>query len=351
MSAIGEGFRPKFANDKVPWSRQWNVTIQRELPGNVLFEAGYVGTRGYELAMERYANQLDPKHMALGSRLNTLVDNPFYAVAPRGIHASPRIRQAQLLRPFPQFEEMVGARDTGGRSWYNGLLLTGRKRMSHGLEFEVSYTWSKTLDFGEDLVQNEYDPMASRAVAQIDVPHRFVTSFVYEMPFGKGRLLGANAPRALDWVIGGWQFNGIATLQSGTPLAVAASNTAGILNPRTSANNNGQSGRIEGERQQRLDRWFNTSVFSQPEPFRFGTAGTRIADLRADRVRNFDLSLFKEFRPHEKLRTQFRVEALNAFNTVQFGGPNTSVTSATFGQVTSQANAPRQLQFGLKFIW
>jgi hypothetical protein len=120
--------------------------------------------------------------MSLGSRLNALVDNPFNAVAPRGIHASPRIRQAQLLRPFPQFEELVGARDTRGRSWYNRLLLSGRKRMSYGLEFEMSYTWSKTIDFGEDLVQNEYDPMASRPVAQIDIPHRFIASFVYEMP-------------------------------------------------------------------------------------------------------------------------------------------------------------------------
>ena len=351
LSAVGEGFRPKFAGDKVPWSRQWNVTIQRELPANLLFEAGYVGTRGRELAIERFANQLDPRHMALGSQLNQLVDNPFYAVMPRGIHASPRIRRAQLLRPYPQFDELAGARDTGGRSWYDGLLITGRKRMSHGFEFEASYTWSKTLDFGEDLVQNEYDPMASRSVAQIDVPHRFVTSFVYEMPFGKGRPWGAGAPAALDWIIGGWQFNGIVTVQSGTPLAITASNTAGIFNPATNANNNGRSGRIDGPAQARLERWFDTSVFSQPDPFRFGTAGTRIADLRADGVRNFDLSLFKEFRAHEKLRTQFRLEALNAFNTPQFGGPNTSVTSSSFGQVTSQANAPRQLQFGLKFIW
>jgi hypothetical protein len=335
----------------VPWSQQWNVTIQRELPANMLIEVGYVGTRGRELAMERYPNQLDPKYMALGSQLNQLVDNPFYAVMPRGIHASPRIRRAQLLRPFPQFEELVGARDTGGRSWYDGLLVSGRKRMSHGFEFEASYTWSKTLDYGEDTVQNEYDRMASRAVAQIDVPHRFVTSFVYEMPFGKGRPWGAGAPAALDWAIGGWQFNGIVSVQSGTPLAITASNTAGIFNPRTSANNNGKSGRLTGPAQQRLERWFDTSVFSQPDPFQFGTAGTRIADLRADGVRNFDLSLFKEFRPHEKVRTRLRLEALNAFNTPQFAGPNTSVISTSFGQVTAQANTPRQLQFGLKFLW
>ncbi len=351
LSAVGEGFRPKFADDKVPWTRQWNITVQRELPAQALVEIGYVGTRGRELALERYPNQLDPRHMALGSRLNQLVDNPFYTVIPRGILAGPRVRQAQLLRPFPQFDELVGARDTGGSSWYNGLLVSGRKRLSHGIEFEGSYTFSKTLDVGEDPVQNEYDKLASRAVAATDITHRTVMSFIYELPFGKGRYWAGDAPSAVQWLVGGWQINGIVSIQSGTPLAISASNTAGIFNPRTSANNNGRSGKLTGPAQQRLERWFNTSVFSQPEPFTFGTAGTRIANLRADGIRNFDLSLFKEFRPLERMQVQFRLEALNAFNTPQFAGPNTSVTSTASGQVTAQANAPRQLQFGLKFLW
>jgi len=351
LSAVGEGFRPKFKDDKVPWTRQWNVTLQRELSAQVLLEVGYVGTRGRELAIERFPNQLDPAHMALGSRLNQLVANPFFGLGGRGILAGPTVRQAQLLRPFPQFDELAGARDTGGLSWYDGLLVSARKRLSAGLEFEFSYTWSKTLDAGEDLPQNEFDRLASRAVAQIDVPHRFIMSYIYELPFGRGRRWGNQAPAALQGIVGGWQFNGIATIQSGTPLAITASNTAGIYNPRTSANNNGSSAKLSGPAQERLQRWFNTSVFSQPEPFRFGTAGTRIADLRADGNRNFDMSLFKEFRPAEKLQIQFRLEALNAFNTPQFSAPNSSVTSSAFGQVTGQANAPRQLQFGLKFLW
>jgi hypothetical protein len=226
-----------------------------------------------------------------------------------------------------------------------------KKRLSRGLQLEGSYTWSKTLDFGEDTVQNEYDKIASRAVAQIDITHRFVVSYIYELPFGRGRAWGHDASGALNWLVGGWQLNGITTYQSGLPLAITASNTAGLFNPRTSANNNGQSGKLTGRAQDRLTRWFDTSVFSQPAPFTFGSAGARIHDIRAHGVRNFDLSLFKEFQPAEKLRVQFRMEALNAFNTVQFGGPNTGVTSSTFGRVTSQANAPRQVQFGLKLLW
>lgn len=92
-------------------------------------------------------------------------------------------------------------------------------------------------------------------------------------------------------------------------------------------------------------------VFSQPAPFTFGNLGDRLPDVRTDGARNFDLSLFKEFRPFEKLRTQFRAEWLSAFNTPRFSGPNTGVTSTTFGVIAGQANNPRQIQFGLKLLW
>jgi len=311
-----------------------------------------VGTRGRELALERYPNQLDPKYMALGSQLNQMVANPFYGHPNAGgILAGPQVRRGQLLRPFPQFGELVGARDTGGRSWYNGLVMSAKRRMARGLQLEGSYTWSKTLDFGEDTVQNEYDKMASRAIAQTDIARRFVISYIYELPFGRGRPWGNTASGLANWLIGGWQINGITTYQSGLPLSISASNTAGLFNPRTTANNNGQSGKLSGRAQDRLVKWFNTSVFTQPAPFTFGTASARIHDLRECGMRNFDLSLFKEFQPTEKLKVQFRVEALNAFNRVQFSGPNTSVTSGSFGRVSAQANAPRQLQFGLKLLW
>jgi hypothetical protein len=352
LSAVGFDFRPKFRDDKVPWAKQWNVTLQRELGGQLLLEVGYIGTRGYELALERYPNQLEPRHMALGAQLNQLVANPFFGHPNAGgILAGRQVRRAQLLRPFPQFGEIVGARDTGGRSWYNGLVAGAKKRMVRGLMFEGSYTWSKTLDFGEDTVQNEYDKIASRAVAQIDIPHRFVLSSIYELPFGRGRPWGNSASGLANWLIGGWQINGITIYQSGLPLAIAASNTAGLFNPRTNANNNGRSGNLTGRAQDRLTRWFDTSVFSQPAPFTFGNASARIHNLRAHGTRNFDLSLFKEFQPAEKFKVQFRMEALNAFNTVQFSAPNTSVTSTSFGFVAAQANAPRQIQFGLKLLW
>jgi hypothetical protein len=101
----------------------------------------------------------------------------------------------------------------------------------------------------------------------------------------------------------------------------------------------------------RLNRYFDTSVFSQPLPFTLGNVAAYLNDLRSPYANNFDLSLFKEFFPREYLRIQFRAEFLNAFNRVQFSGPNTTVTNTSFGVISSQANSPRQIQFGLKIIF
>jgi hypothetical protein len=155
----------------------------------------------------------------------------------------------------------------------------------------------------------------------------------------------------VNWILGGWQVNGITTLQTGTPLSISASNTAGIFSPTIRANNNGKSGRKTGPVHERLNEYFDRSVFSQPPPFTFGNLSTRLPDIRNDGVRNFDLSLFKDFQAMERMRVQFRAEFLNAFNTPRFGNPETNVNNNSFGGITSQANAPRQVQFGLKFLW
>ena len=155
----------------------------------------------------------------------------------------------------------------------------------------------------------------------------------------------------MNAIIGGWQFNGITTLQSGTPLSITANNTAGIFGARTQPNNNGSDPRLSGPVEDRLNRYFDTTVYSQPAAFTFGNEPVFSPVLRAPALRNTDLSFFKNFDIREGMKAQFRFEALNAFNTVQFSGPNTSVTSTSFGVITGQANAPRQLQFGLKLLW
>ena len=336
------------------WTRQWNANIQRELPGAVRLEVAYVGSRGFHLFRNTEGgltlNQLPKEAMALGAQLNQLVDNPFFGRGGVGIVGSRQISRAQSLRPYPQFSTITPIYSSGASSFYHSLQVTATKRYTQGLSFEGSYTWSKNLDDGQSH-QDSYNLRDDRALSDIDLKHRFVIAYIYELPFGRGKRFGAGWAKWLDLAAGQWQFNGITTYQSGTPLGFSASNTAGIFNAAIRPNNNGTSGRLTTPIRERLNRYFDPAVFSQPVAFTFGNLSPRVPDIRTDMLRNHDLSLFKDFVITERFRAQFRAEALNALNAVRFGGPNTSVTSASIGQISSQANAPRQVQFGLKLLW
>ncbi len=352
LSAVGQGFRAKEYGTPNSWNQQWNVTIQHTLPGGLLLEVGTIGSRGRGMPFLYYPNELPPQDQALGSKLTQLVPNPFYGIVSNGIFSSPTVSAGQLLRPFPQFTDLTDAQNIGSDTWYNALQTTVKKRLSRGVEFEASYVWSKSIDLGEGYMQSHYRPDVERSVSSRDTPQRFVASYLYELPLGKGRYFLRQLPRVVESVAGGWQFNGITTIQSGPALSITASNTAGTYGAIEYANNNGQSGALSGPAVDRLNRWFNTSVFTQPDPYTYGNLSPRVADIRGHYMNNFDLSLFKEFHPiGDRLKMQFRAEALNAFNRVQFASPNTTVTSSSFGRVTAAANTPRQVQFGLKFLW
>lgn len=354
LTQAGANLQAPLQDTPSPWTIQYNVNVQRELPWGAFVEVAYVGTRGYDLSRAGESglslNQLDPQYMSLGSQLNQQVPNPFYGIVNNGVLTQPTVSRAQLLRPYPQFTEIVPLYSSGAKSRYNALQITGRKRMSAGLMLEGSYTFAKAEEIGMSH-QNSYDIDASWALASYDIAHRFVVSYLYELPFGRGRRYFHGASGLVNALVGGWQFNGITTIQSGTPLSITASNTAGIQNPRTQPNNNGGDPRLDGSAQSRLGKWFDTSAYSQPAAFTFGNEPIFSPVLRAHNVRNFDLSVFKNLDLTATMRVQVRVEALNAFNRVQFSGPNTSVTSSSFGVVSGQANAPRQLQVGVKLLW
>ena len=354
LTQAGANLQAPLRDTPSPWTRQFNINVQRELPWATFVEIAYVGTRGYDLSRSSEGglslNQLDPQYMSLGTQLNQLVPNPFFGIVNNGVLTQPTVSRAQLLRPYPQFTDIIPLYSSGAKSRYNALQITGRKRMTHGLMLEGSYTFAKAEEIGMNH-QNSYDIEASWALASYDIAHRFVISYLYELPFGRNRRFASDTSTLVNAIIGGWQFNGITTLQSGTPLSITATNTAGIFGQRTQPNNNGKDPRLDGPVNERLNRYFDTSVYSQPAAFTFGNEPIFSPLLRAHNVRNFDLSLFKNFDLTTRARLQFRVEALNAFNRVQFSGPNTSVTSTSFGVISGQANAPRQLQFGLKMLW
>ena len=283
------------------------------------------------------------------------MDNPFYGQPNlAGVIAQPQLSRAQLLRPYPQYDTIHPLFSQGPTSDCTALQTTFSRRFSKGVAFEGSYTWAKVLDTGTSY-QNSYDVLGSRSISSIssvDYRHRLVFSGLYELPVGRGRRLASNLSRPLEADIGGWQINGILTTQSGDPLGISATGTAALFSEASRANTNGGNPNLSGDAHARLDRWFDTSVFSQPAPYTLGNLSPLVTNLRNHYTNNLDLSLFKQYQATEKLKVQFRAEAFNSLNRVRFGSPNTNVNGgANFGRVTTQSNSPRQLQFGLKLIF
>jgi hypothetical protein len=372
---IGESLFDAYKN---PYVQQWNLNIQRELPGNMVAEIGYLGNHGIGLVDGdgTYAyNQLDPKYMSLGSELLKVVDNPFFGVITNPTSSLRRatVEYRQLLRPYPQYGGVGSFRKPKASSIYHGMTVRVDKRFSQGFSFLVAYTAGKLIDDASSAVSflgpiassveggisasklNSYDRRLERSVSSMDVAQRAVFSYLYEFPFGKGQRFFAAAPKGLNLLISGWQVNGITTFQSGLPILVGAqANNTNIYTNAQRVNNNGTSARITGgSTTDRIARWFDTSVFSQPAAYTFGNTARTLPDVRGPGQRNTDLSLFKNsyFGPENKLNLQYRVEMFNAFNTPQFGTPGSQFGSGSFGVISSTAISPRQIQMALKMIW
>lgn len=346
--------------------QQWNFNIQQQLLGDILIEAGYLGSRGTHLPDGdggRSFNQLPPSFMALGPTLLERVDNPFFGLItnPTSPLSQRQVNRNQLLRAFPQYTDVGSGRKPGADSMYHAMTLRAEKRFSSGLSFLFAYTFSKLMDDASSTVSwlgpiasNRLDHTNRRlewSVSSLDVSQRFVASWVYELPFGKGKRFGSNATGAWNFLIAGWQTNGILTLSSGTPIFLTnVPNNTNIFSGQRAVNS-GQSAHISGgTTDERISRWFNTSVFSIPAPFTFGNVSRMLPDVRNPGIRSVDLSFFKNYGIRERFTIQYRLEMFNAFNTPQFGRPNADIQSSNFGVITGTGPA-RQIQMALKFIW
>jgi hypothetical protein len=199
--------------------------------------------------------------------------------------------------------------------------------------------------------QDAYNLDAERGPSEFDIRHRFVASYIWELPFGNGRRFGNDWNRAMDFVLGGWQVTGIHVLQSGLALTATLGGST-VLNiggeRRARPDLVGNPELPESERT--LARWFNTDAFAafSPSPRAFGNAGVGI--MRGPGTANFDFTFAKNFRVNDHRSFQFRTELFNAFNHPNFGPPNIMRDSTGFGQILSAANA-RIVQFGLKFYF
>ncbi len=336
----------------VPYTIQWNLNVQRELPGSLLLDVGYAASRGLKFQQDRLLNQLPDSALALGDELRRQVPNPFYGQIDIGPLSRPTVALAQLLRPFPHFDTVTSSAATWATSQYHSLQAKVEKRFSKGFTVLGSYTYSKLMDLatgqfsGEPLgggaIQNWNNLAADWAVSSLDQTHRLVLNTVYELPFLRsGRDL-------VSQIFGGWDLGVIASAFSGGPLGItAATNNTFSQGGGQRPDWNGKSPRLDNPTP---DKWFDTSVFTAAAPYRFGNAPRTFGGSRADGTAQIDLSLMKNASITEKMRLQFRAEFFNLTNTPRFGPPNISFGNPQFGVVSAQGNQPRIIQFALKIV-
>ena len=359
---LGQGVNGNPRYLRVGYMQQWNLALQHELPGRMIVEAGYAGSRGVKLPFTYQVNQLPDRYLAEGPRLLTMVRNPFASVVTVGTLSQPTVTLGQLLRPYPHFTGVSFPQGSAGASTYHALQVRVERRISRSFSVLAAYTNSKLIsdthsqktwisdEYGAG-PQNNNNLRLERSLAPQDVSQRFVVNYIYELPLGKGRRWLNRIGPAADAIVGGWTLTGITTFQTGRPLALStATNNTNSYGGGSRPNNNGTSARLPAS-QRSLQRWFDTTVFSQPEPFTFGSTGRTLPDVREDGVTNFDVSVHKNFHLNERFTLQFRGEFFNLMNSPQFARPGQVFGNPQFAVVSAQANSPRQIQLGAKLLY
>lgn len=361
LTAVGTGVTTVTRRDPTPYTEQTSFDVQYELPAKWLFDIGYVGTQGFQLIYQKSANQLPDQYLQLGNQLVTQVANPFYG---KGLASGPlanaTVQRNYLLTPFPQFTGVAYVYAPGAFSSYNSIQLQLLHQFDKHLTVRLAYTGSKFMDNystnngsfgGNGTSQNSNILRSDYSLSTADIPRNFTGAVVYALPFGRGQRFGGSWNPAVDAFLGGWSINTIQSVSSGNPLALSATNNNNNFSPGERPNWNGKNPRLHGRVEDRLNGYFDKTVYSQPLPYTYGNVSRTTGLLRNPRYVNTDLSLFKEFTFYRELRSQLRLEAFNVFNHPIFGGPGTSVTGSNFGVISSQSNSPRQLQIALKILF
>ena len=312
---------------RTPYVIQYMLSLQRELGNNLLLEANYLGSVGRKLESLRAFNESLPG--ATGSVLSRA--------------------------PYPEFGRIQMV-DGSGKSNYSGASIKLEKRLSNGISFVSGYTFSKSIDNasairshnGDTLFpQNSYNLAAEKALSSFHTSHRAVNSVLYQLPIGKGKRF-MDVGGVANVLLGGWEFGTLLNIQTGFPLTIVTGSDrsnigAGFDRPNQIA---GQNTTIDNGT---LARFFNIDAFAIQPLGTFGNVGRNT--LISPGIVQWDASLLKSFRFAEDKNIQFRLEAFNAANNMNWGNPDTNRGSASFGRINGTRGDMRQLQFGLKLIF
>ena len=323
-----------------PYVQQWSLSVQRELARNTTLEVNYVGNKGTHLL-----NRIN-----IGQGLPPA--NPAACDATAGGDPKSGDCPALARRPFQNITSPNGFLDSqwNGYNNYNAGNIKLERRSS-SLALVSVYTWSKSMDDKSAAAgvgatnafaghMDEHNARLDYGRSDFDVPHRFVTSAVYQLPFGRGKRYGNSMNKAADLALGGWQITGITTFQKGFAFSVLAADQFGLLTSFTQRANLISGCNPNSGFHKSVNEWFNTACFVQPLAGQFGNSGRNI--IRGPGINNWDAGIGKDFKFTERVAFQFRMEGFNIFNHAQYGFDPFTATS--IGAPVS--NNPNNLDYG-----
>jgi len=364
--------------NQVPQEQSWSFGVQHQLPWSVLLDAEYIGRKGTHLYAMGYANQFDalPPQVADAFRADpsfylAQVPNPFQGLLPNSPDLSgPTIPRWKLYVPYPQYSSGTASGISSSfvpwaNSTYNAAQLRVEKRFSDGVQFLFSYTFQKSIDdsslgssgysfltggstTSESAARDPNNLRLDRSLSVFSIPQITQLSFVYQLPFGRHLRGLAGA------IFGGWQINGIYRVDNGLPVQLFLCGGCSTSLPTYGNQYPNLLAALQVAGTGNLNQYFaNPQVAVKPAPYTDGDAPRVLSNARVPGTDNLTASLFKGlplgFR--EGARLEMRLEVFNALNRVQFAGPDTNVGDATFGEITAQANQPRQVQVGMKLYF
>ena len=357
---------------------QFSADVQRELRSDMSVSVGYLGSRSEKLSVGGTnsntvnINQLDPRHLSLGTALNEQVANPFFGNSAFGAFSrQATIARGQLLRPYPQFGDVLAHQVSAGKARYHAMVLKFNKRITAGWGANVNYTYSVNKDnlFGEvnyfgsnsnarARPQNAYDLDAEYSHSVLDTPHRLNISATYELPFGAGKRW-MDREGMMNAFLGGWALTGVGTYQSGFPvLIVMNTNNSGLTENVQRPNLTGTDPSTSGSAEDHFDstcncltNWFNPAAWTSPAPFTLGDAPRTDARQRTPFKKNWDIAIQKTQLIGGRKTLMVRAEIINAFADPNFLGPENRLGAAAFGTITQEGGFPRLLQLLVRVGW
>jgi hypothetical protein len=361
---------------------QWNLGVQQAFPGKIVVSINYSANRSTFLPWAGTDNynfiSSSVRKQYTSGQLNTPYPNPFKSMfsgpgatfnVPSSRYSMDQIPTINVLRPYPQFDGAFEAyKVIGASSWYNALQVVFQKREGRYVNFEGNYTWSKNTDdssagpnnfigtFGNGFPQELDHLKAEWSVSANDATHRAVLAGMFQLPVGRGSLIGANMNRALDAVVGGWQLTTMLTYQSGQPLDIHMGTPRladGNQRPNLLCNTNALTTGISIHKAGITGMpYLNSNCFADPGDQQPGNAPRYISQLRSDGIHQADVSLEKSYKlGGDKGQLEVHADCFNCTNTERFSLPDSGYEGGTFGIISSTAGGalPRKMQLGIRF--